>query len=109
MSHSELIELKNTIEKMDVIHQKKIFSILKNNNIHISENRNGSFINITKLDTSIINELKEYIIYIKKQEKNLIDVENLKEELQNNFFDKDNKDKSINTSNECSEITNFST
>ena len=36
-----LYKLKQTIEKMDVIHHKEIFSILKNN-INISENRNGS-------------------------------------------------------------------
>ena len=31
-------------------------------------------------------------IYYKKQEKTLIDVENLKQELQKDFFDKDNKE-----------------
>jgi len=108
MSSNEIIELKKIIEKMDIIHQKKIFSILKNNNIHISENRNGSFINITNLEPKIINELKNYISYINKQEKNLIDVENLKEELQKDFFDKDNKDKMLTTSNEYTEINKFS-
>ena len=51
MSNKDNIyKLKQTIEKMDVIHHKKFFSILKDNNINISENRNGSFINITNLD-----------------------------------------------------------
>ena len=93
MSNKDNIyKLKQTIEKMDVIHHKKIFSILKDNNINISENRNGSFINITNLDNKIIEQLNEYIYYIKKQEKTLIDVENLKQELQKDFFDKDNKE-----------------
>lgn len=104
----EIIKLKKNIEKMDIIHQKKIFSILKNNNIHISENRNGSFINITNLQPNIIEELKVYIKYINKQEKSLIDVENLKEELQKDFFDKDNKEMATYTSNEHTEINKFS-
>ena len=49
----DIIQLKKSIEKMDIIHQKKIFSIFKNHNIHISENRNGSFINITNLQPNI--------------------------------------------------------
>jgi len=88
----DIYKLKQIIEKMDVIHHKKIFSILKKNNINISENRNGSFINITNLNTKIIQELNNYIYYINKQEKTLIDVENLKQELQKDFFDKDNKE-----------------
>jgi hypothetical protein len=88
----DIYKLKQIVEKMDVIHHKKIFSILKKNNINISENRNGSFINITNLNTKIIQELNNYIYYINKQEKTLIDVENLKQELQKDFFDKDNKE-----------------
>lgn len=88
----DIYKLKHIIEKMDVIHHKKIFSILKKNNINISENRNGSFINITNLDNKIVNELNKYIYYISQQEKTLIDVENLKQELQKDFFDKDNKE-----------------
>lgn len=104
----ELIQLKKSIENMDIIHQKKIFSILKNHNIHISENRNGSFINITNLQPNIIEELNIYIKYINKQEKSLIDVENLKEELQKDFFDKDNKETPTYTSNEYTEVNKFS-
>lgn len=93
MNNKENIyKLKQIIEKMDIIHHKKIFSILKKNNINISENRNGSFINITNLNSEIIQELNNYIYYINQQEKTLIDVENLKQELQKDFFDKDNKE-----------------
>ena len=97
-----------SIFSLDINAFKQDFSILKNNKIHISENRNGSFINITNLEPQIIIELKNYISYINKQEKNLIDVENLKEELQKDFFDKDNKDKTLTTSNEYTEINKFS-
>lgn len=100
-----LTNLKNIIEKMDIIHHKKILLIFKKYNIIISENRNGSFINITNINDNIIQELNDYIIYINKQEKNLIDIENLKEELQKDFFDKDNKEKVTYTINhECATI-----
>ena len=84
---------------MDVIHHKEFF-YFKNNNINISENRNGSFINITNLDDKIIKQLNDYIFYINEQEKTLIDVENLKQELQKDFFDKDNKEKITYSINE---------
>ena len=41
--------LKNIIEKMDSIHHEKILNIFDNYNAHISENRNGCFINITDI------------------------------------------------------------
>ena len=40
-------KLKTIIENMDPIHHEKVIMILNNHNIHISENRNGCFINIT--------------------------------------------------------------
>ena len=99
---NNLTKLKNIIEKMDIIHHKKILLLLKKHEINISENRNGSFINITNISDNIIAELNDYIKYINKQEKNLIDVENLKEELQKDFFDKDNKEKPVYNNNyEC--------
>jgi len=98
-----LSNLKSIIEKMEPIHHKKILLIFQKYNIDISENRNGSFINITNLNNTIIDELNDYITYINKQEQNLIDIENLKEELQKDFFDKDNKEKTTYNNNnyEC--------
>ena len=43
---NKLKELKKVIEEMDSIHHPKILEILKNNNIHVSSNRNGCFINM---------------------------------------------------------------
>ena len=104
----DIIQLKKASKKWILYIKKRFFSIFKNHNIHISENRNGSFINITNLQPNIIEELKLYISYINKQEKSLIDVENLKEELQKDFFDKDNKEKTTYTSNEYTEVNKFS-
>ena len=50
---NNLTKLKNIIEKMDIIHHKKILLLLKKHEINISENRNGSFINITNISDII--------------------------------------------------------
>ena len=61
--------LKTIIENMDPIHHEKVLIILNNHNVHISENRNGCFINITNMSDNLINELNTFINYINKQEK----------------------------------------
>lgn len=80
--------LKSIIENMDPIHHEKVLIILNNHNVHISENRNGCFINITNMSDNLINELNTFINYINKQEKNLLDIENIKDEFKKNFYNK---------------------
>ena len=55
-----------------------MFNIFHKNNIKYSENRNGIFINISNLNENVVQELEKHIQYIKKQEKQLLDVENKK-------------------------------
>ena len=86
------IELKNKIEKLDEIHHRKILEIFVNNNIHVSENRNGCFINISNLDTKIIKQLTDYMVYIEAQEEDLNDIEQKKKELSNDYFKKQSKE-----------------
>jgi len=88
--------LKTVIENMDPIHHEKVLIIMNNHNVHISENRNGCFINITNMSDELINELNTFINYINKQEKNLLDIENIKDEFKKNFYNKkkDVKEKS---------------
>lgn len=87
------IELKNKIEKLDEIHHKKILEIFVNNNIHVSENRNGCFINISNLDKKIIKEINDYMVYIEAQEEDLNDIEQKKKELSNDYFKNNLKSK----------------
>ena len=88
--------LKTVIENMDPIHHEKVLIIMNNHNVHISENRNGCFINITNMSDELINELNTFINYINKQEKNLLDIENIKDKFKKNFYNKkkDVKEKS---------------
>tara|TARA_B100000035_G_scaffold159424_1_gene135899 strand:- start:6121 stop:6432 length:312 start_codon:yes stop_codon:yes gene_type:complete len=99
---NKLIQLKNQIENMDKIHHIKILDILKKNNVKFSENRNGIFVNMNSFDSNTIENIEKILLYIKTQEKRLIDIETIKEELSKDYFVNDNKDKKNNNINEYS-------
>lgn len=89
----ELYILKENIEKMSKFHQSEILSIIiKYNNINITENNNGTFINLSELPNDVIENLKMYVKYVDEQQKNLFNIENEKMRLEKIFI-KDNKDK----------------
>ena len=64
----------------------KIFKILKKAGIKFSENRNGIFINMNAFNDTTIKKIEDTLLYIRKQEKNLKDVESIKLELKTDFF-----------------------
>ena len=100
----KLIDLKKIIESMEAIHHPKILEILKTNNIHISSNRNGCFINMNNFNEDILFKLNNFINYINVQEQTLGAVEKQKTDLNNTFFnnkEKDNKEKVTITHSEC--------
>ena len=82
----ELNNIKIIIEKMDKVHHIEILKILINEeNNYINENNNGIFINLTDLNNSTIEKLKQYILYFNKQQKQLINLENQKKKIENLF------------------------
>lgn len=94
MKDHELNLLKNQIEKLEKFHQICILEILVTNNVPFTENRNGIFVNMIKLNSTIIQKIKEYLLYVSSQNFQLETTEQLKQELKYNYFkDKDNKDK----------------
>lgn len=79
--------LKKYIEKYDKQQHIEIYKILKKHNVPISENKNGSFVNLSNItDETIINELNEYINHYKNQECELKEKEDKKQEYQSSFF-----------------------
>ena len=92
MSSTKVLQtLKGRIEKMPIYHQIEILRIFKESDILLNENNNGTFINLTELNNSIIDKLDKYISYVNEQETQLNEIENEKDRIQNTFF-KDNKD-----------------
>ena len=101
---NKLKKLKQTIESMDSVHHHKILEILKNNNIHVSSNRNGCFINMNHFTDNINDQLNDFINYINIQEKTLGAVENAKKDTKDVYFNnnkKDNKDTGSILHNQC--------
>ena len=78
--------LKSQIEKMNKFNHIEILRILKNNKIPINENKNGVFINLTEIDSNIIQQLEQYVEYVNKQQKQLNTIEQQKEAYENKFF-----------------------
>ena len=91
MNTVEQTKLKSKIEKLDKIHQIKILDILIKNQIKYSENRNGVFLNMGSLNNKTIQQ---------KQEKTLSDIENIKQELNQDYFKNGNKETTTYVSNE---------
>ena len=86
LNYSNLEKLRKTIEILNSIHHIEIAKILKKNNIKLTENNNGIFINLNNLSSNIIEDIKQYINFIKTQE-SLINIdESKKEKLENIYF-----------------------
>ena len=98
---SELNEIKESIEMMSKHHQIEVLRILCNRkNIHINENQNGTFVNLSSLTSLDIDALKEYSDYVKDQQKNLAIIESKKQFIQNKYFN-DNKDNKLVYTLDC--------
>jgi hypothetical protein len=81
-----LASLRDKIEGMSDSHQEELMKIFKDNNIQMSTNSNGSFINLSSLPKSIIEKLEKYSEYIDDQEKELHIIEDEKAHLKTTFF-----------------------
>ena len=88
---SSLISLRDEIEKLDSTHHLEILKILKKNEVLISENRNGVFLNLNSLGSEIIDLLSVYVNHVKKQEKRLSKDETLKKKYKDVYFNNDNE------------------
>jgi len=79
--------LKEGIENMPAVHQIEILRILHNKQTQINENKNGVFVNISKLNDTTLSELEGYMRYVIQQEKQLNEIEQQKQQLTKEYFD----------------------
>jgi len=69
----KLKELRDTISELDSCEQVEVLKIIEKNKIKYTENKNGVFINMNKLNNKTIEELEKFIVYIRNNiKKNLI-------------------------------------
>jgi DNA repair ATPase RecN len=100
---SSLQQLKKTIECLNKTRQVEILKIFLKNNISVSENKNGSFINLSYLTPECLTEINKYLSYINDQDETLEELETVKQEFIKEHFDNksnenNNKDRTIYSS-----------
>ena len=86
MDSSHKFDIKQAIERLDSSNHKEIFRIFKKYDVQYSENKNGIFINLTHIDDIVLNEIKEYLLYVNKQEKDIDTLESQKQKVEQSFF-----------------------
>jgi hypothetical protein len=86
MQSAVLKQLKDRIEALNQHHQIQILKIMAQCNVGMTENKNGSFINLTNVEDAVISKINEYLSYVDEQESQLNQVENQKTELTKQFF-----------------------
>lgn len=83
-----LKKIKDTVEQYNKQQQIDILKIFIDNSVNISENSNGTFINLTEVDNEIIKQIQEYINFINIQNVKLTNIETTKKDIESSFFSK---------------------
>ena len=83
-----LDKIRKSIESMEKTNQIEFAKILLNNNVKLTENNNGIFVNLNILDNNTINEFISQLDFINNQNNFLNIDENKKSDLENIFFKK---------------------
>ena len=86
MPGADLKQLKDRIEVLNQHHQIQILKIMTQCSVDLTENKNGSFINLTNVDDAVISKITDYLGYVDEQETQLKEIENQKTELTKQFF-----------------------
>tara|TARA_B100000886_G_scaffold159008_1_gene108428 strand:+ start:278 stop:544 length:267 start_codon:yes stop_codon:yes gene_type:complete len=75
-----LEELSNTITNLDKPHHIEILRMIKQDaqNIPISENTNGCFINMNELNDALLHKIRQYVDYNENQQIELDQHETIK-------------------------------
>jgi len=70
--------IKTEIDKCSIFEYQEIYNIIKKNNANFSKNINGIFVDLQRLEPSIIDLIYNYIIYCGKLTQNINEYENIK-------------------------------
>jgi len=93
---NKLNYIRENIENMNKFNQIEVLRLLsKHKNVIFNENKYGVHINLSELNSVVINELELYINYVNTQEDALHQIEKQKESFKNIYFAKDNKDNGL--------------
>lgn len=95
---NDILSLRNKITKMNRNDQIEILRLLRKNRIKYTENKNGIFINLTKLPNRMLLELQNFVDF-SIQNKDTIEKENIIRDSYRNQVEKDNVSNSIDSDN----------
>ncbi len=88
-SPDDLKQLCAKLESMTKINQVEALRIFhKHNKEIINENKYGIHINVTDVEDNVLKEVEEFIDHISKQEKSLIEMEELQNDIHGKYIDK---------------------
>ena len=106
--YENIYNIKRFIESLNKQRQIEVLKILNENNIQISENKNGSFVNLTLLPEDIITKLKDFTVYIKEQDVSFEEIEDMKNDFKSSFFPSSTvkKDNIVNVNKEKTDNAN---
>jgi len=85
-------------------YQIEILKLFIKESAIISENNNGTFINLTEVDITIINKLEEYINFVNQQQNQLTSIEHEKEIIKDEFFKLDKRNNKLKPNKEVNVV-----
>jgi len=78
--------LKKQIEALNENRQSDILEVFIKHNVVVTENNNGSFINLTLVKDECLAEINKYLSYVEIQENDLMKDEMEKDQYKSDFF-----------------------
>ena len=87
--------LKEKIESLSKFQQVEILKILSKNMCKLNENKSGIFVNMTFLETEVIDEIEKYMSYVEDQSDTFQTVEYQKEEFKNIILEREQPENTI--------------
>jgi hypothetical protein len=82
----DLVRLRDDIENLPKVQHKEIARILATYHVPMDENKNGMFVNLSKVSGEALSKLAEYVSYLNLQQTNLNSGETEREGLKMQFF-----------------------
>jgi hypothetical protein len=92
---NKLENLKERIEVLSKFQQVEVLKILSKNLCKLNENKSGIFVNMTFLETEVVEELEKYMSYIEDQADTFKTVEYQKEEFKNIILEQEEPENTI--------------
>ena len=80
-----LLDIRNKIEALSIIHQIEILRILNRTATPMSENQYGTHINLANINPETIGEMQTYLTYVSEQELTLSKTEQQKDDFRKEF------------------------